>query len=121
MDLVVIDLGHGGKDSGAVDNGLREKDLTLEIGKRIGVYLEGRVDVQYTRTMDNLVELSARAAYANKLGADKGQTAAVRSKTHAKVAAVFAKYELRDRGKKKADFAVVRETKMPAVLLEYGF
>ncbi|MEY9097080.1 N-acetylmuramoyl-L-alanine amidase [Paenibacillus sp. RC84] len=143
--LFVIDPGHGDTDPGALGNGLVEKQLTLKLAQRIGAYLGDRAEVIYTRTTDKFVSLSDRATFANKLGADyflsvhinkgggtgfesfvylgadKGQTATVRSKIHAKVAAVFAKYGLRDRGKKEADFAVVRETKMPAVLLEYGF
>ncbi|WP_084783641.1 N-acetylmuramoyl-L-alanine amidase [Paenibacillus sp. FJAT-26967] len=145
--LIVLecDPGHGGTDSGAVANGLREKDLTLKMAQLIGKYLSGRVDVRFTRTADKYVGLSERANKANKegvdyflsihfnkgggtgfesfvyLGADKGRTAAVRSKIHDKVAAVFKRYGLRDRGKKEADFAVLRETTMPAVLLEYGF
>ena len=35
MPLIYIDAGHGGKDSGAVGNGLLEKDLTLDICQRI--------------------------------------------------------------------------------------
>ncbi|WP_029761895.1 N-acetylmuramoyl-L-alanine amidase family protein, partial [Geobacillus thermodenitrificans] len=68
----VIDWGHGGSDPGAVGNGLREKDLTMKIGKMIGDMLgeyEG-VQVIYTRTDDRYLSLEERAEIANKAGAD---------------------------------------------------
>src|SRR5438270_2665569 len=39
---IVVDPGHGGRDSGAVANGLREKDVTLPIGMALQVELQGR-------------------------------------------------------------------------------
>lgn len=69
---IVLDAGHGGRDPGAVGNGLREKDLTLTIVRHIGRLLseyEG-VEVHYTRTDDRFLELSERAEIANKLKAD---------------------------------------------------
>ncbi|SEG70290.1 N-acetylmuramoyl-L-alanine amidase [Paenibacillus sp. UNC499MF] len=144
--LIVIDFGHGGTDPGAKGNGLREKELTLEIGKRIGAFLGDRVDVRYTRTGDKFVDLSARAAYANSVGADYflsvhinagggtgfesfvytsikagSSTEKLRSIIHNHVAPVLARRGLRDRGRKSGDLAVLRQTNMPAVLLEYGF
>ena len=70
---IVIDPGHGGTEDGAIGhNGLKEKDLTLEIGKRLGDLLANRLgaDVIYTRTSDLTVPLDARAAIANQAGAD---------------------------------------------------
>lgn len=142
---IMIDPGHGGKDPGAVGNGLREKDLTLKLSLRIGELLAARgADVQYTRTDDWFIELSERARQANAAGVDyflsihinagggsgfesftfpgsAGATAAYRNVIHRKVAAAFAAVGLPDRGQKQANLAVLRETNMPAVLLEYGF
>lgn len=70
---IVIDPGHGGSEDGAVGHGgLKEKDLTLEIAKRLGNLLSKRLGAQviYTRTSDLTVALDARAAVANDAGAD---------------------------------------------------
>ena len=68
----MIDPGHGGGDPGAVGNGLREKDLTLDISKRIRRILENEFDatVYMTRETDVFVELGERADIANKAGVD---------------------------------------------------
>ncbi|QKN88223.1 N-acetylmuramoyl-L-alanine amidase [Bacillus phage Novomoskovsk] len=73
MKKVTLDAGHGGKDSGAVGNGLKEKDLTLEIAKQTKSYLESNysgVSVQLTRSTDKFIELPERAAIANKNKSD---------------------------------------------------
>jgi len=70
---IVIDPGHGGNEDGAVGHGgLREKDLTLRISRRLGELLASRLgaEVIYTRTGDLAVPLEARAALANQAGAD---------------------------------------------------
>ncbi len=65
-DLVVcIDPGHGGKDDGAVHNGITEKDKNLEIAKKVGKYLKDKgAKVYYTRTDDTYVSLTDRTDYA---------------------------------------------------------
>ena len=70
---VMIDPGHGGKDPGATGrNGLKEKDVVLEIGRRIREKLErsGEFDVRMTRNEDVFIPLEERTAMANKGGAD---------------------------------------------------
>jgi N-acetylmuramoyl-L-alanine amidase len=70
---IVIDPGHGGDEDGAIGHGgLKEKDLTLEIAKRLGGLLASRLgaEVVYTRSSDLTVPLEARAAIANQAGAD---------------------------------------------------
>ena len=70
---IVIDPGHGGTEDGAVGHGgLKEKDLTLEIAKRLGDLLASRLsaEVIYTRTSDLTVPLESRAEIANQAGAD---------------------------------------------------
>jgi N-acetylmuramoyl-L-alanine amidase len=142
---IVIDAGHGGKDPGAVGNGLREKDLTLTLALRIGGLLVARgAEVQYTRMTDAFVELSDRATFANQLGADyfmsvhinagggtgfetfvqtgsSGATVAYQNVIHRRVALLYSQEGLPDRGAKQTNLAVLRETHMPAILLEYGF
>ncbi len=70
---IVVDAGHGGWDLGTVGRrGLLEKDLVLEISKRLGMLLESRLgmDVIYTRPDDNYITLDERAAIANQSQAD---------------------------------------------------
>ncbi|GAB6891084.1 N-acetylmuramoyl-L-alanine amidase [Geobacillus stearothermophilus] len=145
MVRIVLDAGHGGKDSGAVGNGLREKDLTLNIVKKIGDMLkdyEG-VEIIYTRTDDRFIELSERAAIANRAKADyfisvhinagggtgfesyifnntkDAKTIAYQNVIHSEIMRAIG--NVTDRGKKRANYAVLRETKMPAILTENLF
>ncbi len=74
--LVVVDAGHGGPDGGMhgpIGGGpsLREKDITLNVAKRVGAALGERgIDVKYTRTTDTLIALSDRGRIANDAHAD---------------------------------------------------
>jgi len=70
---IVIDPGHGGDDSGAVSTlkNLCEKDLNLELAKRIGDNLRHQgLKVYYTRDRDKTLALSERSAIARKKKAD---------------------------------------------------
>jgi N-acetylmuramoyl-L-alanine amidase len=70
---IVIDAGHGGRDRGTVGrDGLLEKDLVLEIGRRLGKLLETRLgmEVIYTRQNDSYIPLAERASIANQAQAD---------------------------------------------------
>src|SRR5690606_28907702 len=145
MVKIYIDPGHGGSDPGAVGNGLREKDLTLKIAKYMRDYLLANytgVEVRMSRTNDTTVSLSARTNDANKWGADAfisihinagggtgfesyvypgvgKATKDLQNAIHSEVMKGFSGF--RDRGKKQANFHVLRETKMSAVLTENGF
>jgi N-acetylmuramoyl-L-alanine amidase len=73
IDVIVIDPGHGGPDSGAVGKaGLMEKDVTLDIAQRLKDLLkkEKGVRVILTRETDVLVPLEERTQIANRNGAD---------------------------------------------------
>jgi N-acetylmuramoyl-L-alanine amidase len=70
---IVIDPGHGGHDTGTIGpNGLQEKDLVLEVGRRLGKMLETRLgaEVVYTRRDDTFIPLETRTAIANQQRAD---------------------------------------------------
>jgi N-acetylmuramoyl-L-alanine amidase len=70
---IVIDPGHGGHDTGTIGpNGLEEKDLVLDVSKRLGRLLETRLGAQvvYTRKDDTFIPLEERTAIANREGAD---------------------------------------------------
>lgn len=149
--IVVIDPGHGGSDGGSSGNGLTEKTWTLETSKLIQKYLEGLgYTVIMTRTNDTFVGLSQRAIIANNSKAHifisvhfnafasvsaKGYedfiysylangdnvTPNLQNKIHSRTSAYTKAQGIDNRGKKRADFAVIRETYMPAILLEAGF
>jgi N-acetylmuramoyl-L-alanine amidase len=70
---VVIDPGHGGHDQGTEGpHGLLEKDLVLDVAKRVGKLIEDRMgaEVIYTRTDDTFIPLEGRTALANDKKAD---------------------------------------------------
>jgi len=144
--LVVIDPGHGGRDPGAVDNGVQEKDLVLPISLRLGRLLQSMgYTVQYTRTTDVELELEPRVLFANRLQADVFISIHANSlaSRNSSISGVETYYALgstwgftlatlvhqqvllatgaRDRGVRAARFYVVRHTTMPAILLETGF
>lgn len=146
MKTIVIDPGHGGKDPGATGGGVQEKAVVLNIAKKIGAFLEAKgCTVMLTRETDVFVELSDRARMANAAKADlyvsvhcnsvEGNaratgmevyhyTRASEASKHA-ARAIYDKLlpvsGLRGRGVKSKDLAVLRETVMPAVLVELGF
>lgn len=146
--LIAIDAGHGGKDPGATANGLVEKEITLQLALKTGLYLRTHYDceVMYTRNRDVSLTLSERATMANRAKADlfcsfhmnsfnktskgfetyrypgtKGKTVELQKNVHEEVMKVLKKYQMVDRGMKQKDFAVVRDTLMPALLTETLF
>jgi N-acetylmuramoyl-L-alanine amidase len=66
--LVIIDPGHGGPDEGAVGpSGVREKDIVLQVSKRLArVLTERGYDIRMTRTGDTLIALEDRPHLANE-------------------------------------------------------
>lgn len=144
MTKIYIDAGHGGTDPGAVGNGLREKDLTLTISKKIADILKGYdCSVKLSRTGDQTLSLKQRTDDANKWGADYllsvhinagggtgyedfiyngnviSNTVKYRDTMHTEI--VKALGNVRNRGKKRANFHMVRQSKMPAMLTENMF
>jgi N-acetylmuramoyl-L-alanine amidase len=142
--LVVLDAGHGAKDSGAVGiTGKYEKTFNLAVVLKTAELLkkEKDIDVVLTRSDDTFLELKDRAAIANNLKADlfisvhansSASSASSGTETYYERAAskalanVMHKYlvqatGLSDRGVRYGNFHVIRETKMPAVLLEVGY
>jgi len=82
--VVIIDPGHGGRDPGKIGpNGLREKDVTLAVSRRLAALLRARegYEVHLTRTTDTLIALEDRPALANRWKA--GRPSAVYISIHA--------------------------------------
>lgn len=142
--IICLDAGHGGHDPGACASGVKEKDIALKMAKLVGGRLVAGYTVVYTRADDSYVELPDRAACANRIKADLFVSIHCNSAGHAQangvevfthktksagsVAAASAIYKrllaasgMAGRGIKAANYAVLRETKMPAVLVELGF
>jgi N-acetylmuramoyl-L-alanine amidase len=68
---IMIDAGHGGKDPGAVANGLREKDINLRMARILGRELQKHgFEIHYTRPNDTFIPLEERTARANARNAD---------------------------------------------------
>lgn len=149
MTKVFIDPGHGGKDSGAVGNGIKEKDIVLKIGLRLRDILkyeyEG-VNVSMSREDDTFLGLSERAKKANNWGANvfvslhnnsfntvangfetfiylrtPNSTASLQNVLHTEIMAFNKMYGIRDRGQQRKDLAVIRESNMDAILSENLF
>jgi len=142
FSTVVIDAGHGGKDGGSVWNGLVEKRLCLDVAKRVETALKSRgLKTVMTRRTDTFVELEQRARIANRVPSSifvsihfngsrttiisGGETyyRSPRGKILASAISrsVKSKVPGSSRGIFDADYKVLRETKMPAVLVECGY
>jgi len=70
IDTIVLDAGHGGKDPGAIGHHVQEKDITLDIAKKLGSMLERNlgINVIYTREEDVFIPLWRRTKIANNAG-----------------------------------------------------
>lgn len=143
FDRVVIDAGHGGKDGGSKWYGITEKNLTLDLAKRIqkAVIAKG-VDCDLTRTNDTFVDLTKRAEVANtsktifvsvhfNAHTDRSvkgiETFYYPGSTESRLLASYVQSELgrristRNRGVKPGRLKVLQKTKGSAILVECGF
>ncbi|VEF49628.1 cell wall hydrolase/autolysin [Bacillus freudenreichii] len=146
---VVIDAGHGGRDSGATDKkGLYEKNVTLDIATRVKNNLTNNyvVSIKMTRDSDTYPTLKARTDLANNWGADlflsihinagggtgyedyiyirpTTEEIKIQNEIHEEVKKVLEEYNYgkKDRGKKRDNFHVLRESRMSSILLEILF
>ena len=95
---LVIDAGHGGRDTGAIGQGkVKEKDLTLKYALAFGRMVEQNcsdVKVIYTRKTDTFVELYRRAEIANKNKADLFISIHINALPKGRVARGFQTYAL---------------------------
>lgn len=141
---IMIDAGHGGKDSGAVGRaGTYEKTLTLATSKKLKQLLESKgAKVLMTRDEDEYYALNIRTIYANRANIDAFISIHYNSAPWHVVASGVSSYYyhnrdknlassiqseialqtgLKNRGIHYGNFHVIRETKKPSVLLELGF
>ncbi|MUK88216.1 N-acetylmuramoyl-L-alanine amidase [Ornithinibacillus sp. L9] len=143
---VVLDPGHGGKDVGATGvSGQYEKSFTLSLSMKVKELLEQETDIEVymTRSDDSYIsqESRYRPTFANDLNADvfisiHGNTftdsnvSGTETFYYHKSSLSFAKIVhehvaeatgFKDRGVKREAYFVVKDTEMPAVLLEIGY
>lgn len=142
---VIIDAGHGGVEPGAIFNGRREKDDTLQLAFDLGNALERRgIQVEYTRVNDVYDSPYEKAAIGNRSDADfflsihrnampiPGTASGVQTLVYssAGVAGQLAQNiqgELASVGwtdlgvAERPGLVVLRNTQIPAVLVEAGF
>ncbi len=145
MAKIFLDAGHGGNDPGAIGSRSKEKDNALKVILKLGDYLvKLGHQVNYSRKTDIFVPLSERARQANAWGADifisahnnaatatasgfetfiyNGKVSNRTKKLQNDIHDVISKgIGIKDRGKRSANFAVVRETNMSGILIEYAF
>lgn len=142
---IMIDPGHGGRDSGAVGIGrLLEKDIVLSVSKTVASVLsQNGVEVLLTRDSDYFVTLPGRVKMSRQINTNlfvsihanavanrphvsgietffytpqsKGLAQAVQNNIIGRIG------NLKNRGVKRARFYVLRKNTMPAILVETGF
>lgn len=144
---IFIDPGHGGADTGAVANGLQEKDLALQIALKTRDILNEQYSghtINLSRTTDVTRSLAERTNMANNWGANffasihinssqatgfesytyngdyagKERTNAIQRSIHNEI---VKQTGFTDRGVKEGNLHVLRESNAPAVLTENGF
>ncbi|WP_230980915.1 N-acetylmuramoyl-L-alanine amidase [Rossellomorea arthrocnemi] len=147
MKTIMIDPGHGGSDPGATYKGNEEKNFNLLTAIIVRDYLLSKynVNVLMTRTGDQTLSLEERSNFANGSSLDfylsvhhnagggtgfesyvyngnvPSETLSYQGIIHDEVIEAIKSLEVTDRGKKRANFHVLRETKMPSVLVEVLF
>lgn len=147
MKKLVIDLGHGGTDPGAIGlNKTNESDVVLAIGKELNELFKGcNLEIKFTRLSDKYISLQERSNIANDFKADYFLSIHINSASDKSVRGVevwqysnknerlnkFSNdlcndiseiFNIRNRGLKLSkDLSVLRNTTMPAALIEVDF
>ncbi len=142
--VVIVDPGHGGKDSGAVGiGGLQEKDIILPISQKLGRILQQNgVQVVLTRDSDYFVSLQGRvdladranadvfvSIHANSAGSERPDVSGLEVYYYdsglnlARIVqkSILQSVNIRDRGVRRARFYVLRKSSMPSILVETGY
>ncbi|MBQ4492351.1 MAG: N-acetylmuramoyl-L-alanine amidase [Deltaproteobacteria bacterium] len=87
---IVVDAGHGGKDPGAMGHGLQEKDVTLNVARRLAAAIRENLgcEVVMTRSTDVFIPLQKRTEKANQVHADLFISVHVNSSTNSRLRGV---------------------------------
>lgn len=139
---VVIDAGHGGTDVGAIGGNTYEKDITLDVSKRVEEILKKKgYQVVMTRSDDTYVSLQDRVSISNNFDPDIFVSIHVNSSVRPEITGVETHYyhqesmalaqtvhssfassvQSPNRGLFKSKFYVINHTTCPAILVEIGF
>ncbi len=139
---IVIDPGHGGSDHGAIRNNVSEKDINLDVSKRVAAILKkAGYSVCLTRQNDIFVSLEDRVAIAEKVKPDVFVSVHVNSSVKPEIDGIETHYyhqesynlaqtvhsslasaiKSTNRGLFQSKFYVINHTTMPAILVEIGF
>ncbi|MEH7437951.1 cell wall-binding repeat-containing protein [Neobacillus drentensis] len=143
---IVVDAGHGGTDPGASGNGLTEKEIVLDVAKRVQLKLEAagativmtrdsdvyptlddRVNLANTQKADAFISIHVNSAFSpealgtetywhSKYFGEESKALAQSIQTQ-----LYQQLDTRDRGVKEEEFYVIKNTNMPSVLVELGF
>lgn len=149
--VIVVDAGHGGKDPGATSNGYNEKDINIDVAKRVQSQLENEgYTVVMTRNSDTAVNIMNRPKIANESDAHVFLSIHANSSLNTESEGIESLYAPRDltsvkydaqyplvkavhtelikatgmfdRGiKQRPDLIVLKHTEMSAALVELGF
>ncbi len=142
--VVMIDPGHGGKDSGAVGiGGLQEKNIILPISQKLARILQQNgVQVILTRNSDYFVSLQGRvdlaeranadvfvSIHTNSAGLERPDVSGLETYYYdsglglARIVhnSILRSVNVRDRGVRRARFYVLRKSSMPSILVEAGY
>lgn len=139
---VVIDAGHGGTDVGATGGGIYEKNITLDVSKKVEAILKQRgYQVVMTRPDDKFVSLQDRVTISENNSPDIFVSIHVNSSVRPEITGVETHYyhqysmslaqtvhsafasavQSPNRGLFKSKFYVINHTTCPAILVEIGF
>lgn len=144
--VVVIDVSHGGNDFGASSNELKEKNVVLEIAKKVKeLCLNSEVEIHFTRLTDEFIELKERVSLINSIKPDLVISLHVNNskKTEKNGFEVFvsdsnmlfnksvfyaenlaedlSKTKLNNGGLKNAPFSILKNSNAPSLVLELGY
>lgn len=139
---VVLDAGHGGSDYGAIRSGINEKDINLDVTKRVQAILTSKgVSVGMARDTDEFVSLENRTIFTANKSPDIFVSIHVNSSAKPEITGIETHYyhqeslelaqtvhsslasyiKSKDRGLFKSKFYVINHTEVPAILVEIGF
>lgn len=139
---VTIDPGHGGSDYGAIRSGINEKDINLDISKRVQSILQSKgINALMTRDKDDFVSLEDRTIFNKNTESDIFVSIHVNSSVKPDISGIETHYyhphsvtlaetvhsyiaksiKTTDRGLFKSKFYVINHSDVPSILIEIGF